>query len=428
MEAYRPAARVARVNIAHRSFAVPPTVTDELRGWYEAVGLGFGQGRAHDESVARWREEIARDGWRLDGAYADAAGFGLGEHTPVATFATTTQTINTGAGHLEPACFISDVTVRTTHRRRGLLTRMMGDALTRARDEGLTLAALTVTEGGIYGRFGFGVATTSVAAELDSGPRFQLARDIEPRVELATPEASVEARRAVFDAFHAGNRGSHQRLAFYDAFLSGLWDHEKAAPNRDVRSAVHLDADGKPDGVVSYHFENDGEKVRVRDIIATNPEAELALWQFLASIDLVEKVVLRRLSPTSALPWALADPHRLTITKVADFTWLRVLDVPGALAARGFESDGEVAFTVDDRLGLASGSYRLVVHDGRAEVTPVSGASLRLDVRALGSLHLGLADARVLAGAGQISGPAKDVDALSRLFRTALPPVNASGF
>ena len=153
--------------------------------------------------------------------------------------------------------------------------------------------------------------------------------------QLATPEASVEARRAVFDAFHAGNRGSHQRLAFYDAFLSGLWDHEKAAPNRDVRSAVHLDADGKPDGVVSYHFENDGEKVRVRDIIATNPEAELALWQFLASIDLVEKVVLRRLSPTSALPWALADPHRLTITKVADFTWLRVLDVPGALAARG---------------------------------------------------------------------------------------------
>ena len=105
-----------------------------------------------------------------------------------------------------------------------------------------------------------------------------------------------------------------------------------------------------------------------------------------------------------------------------------MLDVPGALGARGFESDGEVAFTVDDRLGLASGSYRLVVRDGRAEVTPVSGASLRLDVRALGSLHLGLADARVLAGAGQISGPAKDVDALSRLFRTALPPVNASGF
>ncbi len=359
------------------------------------------------------------------GAYADPAGFGLGEHTPVATFATTTQTINTGAGHLEPACFISDVTVRTTHRRRGLLTRMMGDALTRARDEGLTLAALTVTEGGIYGRFGFGVATTSVAAELDSGPRFQLARDIEPRVELATPEASVEARRAVFDAFHAGNRGSHQRLAFYDAFLSGLWDHEKAAPNRDVRSAVHLDADGKPDGVVSYHFENDGEKVRVRDIIATNPEAELALWQFLASIDLVEKVVLRRLSPTSALPWALADPHRLTITKVADFTWLRVLGRPRRSDSRAAASQTGASHSPSTtRWGFAAGSWRLTVSGGVADVAPLDAATVSVDVTALASLYFGLVDARTLAASGLIDGPSADVDALARLFRTSVPPYN----
>ena len=95
---------------------------------------------------------------------------------------------------------------------------------------------------------------------------------------------------------------------------------------------------------------------------------------------------------------------------------------------RAFESDGEVSFTVDDAQGLASGSYRLVVRDGRAEVAPASGAHLRLDVRALGSLYLGLVDAHVLAAAGQVTGPASEVDALSALFRTALPPVNASGF
>ena len=46
----------------------------------------------------------------------------------------------------------------------------------------------------------------------------------------------------------------------------------------------------------------------------------------------------------------------------------------------------------------------------------------------LGSLYLGLVDAHVLAAAGQVTGPASEVDALSALFRTALPPVNASGF
>ncbi|MDO5533156.1 MAG: GNAT family N-acetyltransferase [Propionibacteriaceae bacterium] len=420
------------MNITHRSFIAPDTVTDDLRGWYEAVGLGFGQSRTKEESLARWHADIVKDGWRFDGAHADAAAFGLGEHTPIATFATMTQSINTGGGHITPACFITDVTVRTTHRRRGLLTTMMTNALRRARDEGLALAALTVTEGGIYGRFGFGVATTSTAAELDTGPRFQLARDLEPRVELATPEASVNARRVVFDAFHAITRGSHQRPAFYDDYLSGLWNHEKGGPDLAVRSAVHLDADGHPDGVVSYAFESgtglSGGHLVVHDLIASNAEAELGLWQFLGSIDLAEKVVVRRLSPASPLHWALADPHRLRITKVSDFTWLRVLDVPLALSSRGFESDGEVTFTVDDRVGLAAGSYRLVVRDGQAEVTPVSGANLRLDVRALGSLHLGLADAHVLAGAGQIKGPDADVDALAQLFRTALPPVNAAGF
>lgn len=416
------------MQIDYRSMTIPDTVTDELRGWYEAVGLGFGQGRAQEETLQRWRNEVARDGWRLDGAYTDARGFGLGEHTPVGTFVTTTQTVNTGAGHMEPACFITDVTVRTTHRRRGLLTNLMTNALRRARDEGLSLAALTVTEGGIYGRFGFGVATSHTSAELDSGPRFRMTRDIEPRVELVTPEASVEARRTVFDAVHATHCGSHQRLAFYDDYLAGLWDHDKNGPNHAVRSAVHLDADGRPDGAVSYLFEEERGQIRVRDLLAAKPEAELGLWQFLGSIDLVEKVVIRRLSPTTALPWALADPHRLKVTGTGDFTWLRVLDVAKALGVRGFESDGEVSFTVDDVLGLASGSYRLVVRDGRAEVTPVSAAHLRLDVRALGSLYFGLVDAHVLAAAGQVSGPPAEVDALSQLFRTALPPVNTSGF
>lgn len=120
---------------------------------------------------------------------------------------------------------------------------------------------------------------------------------------------------------------------------------------------MHLDAAGAPDGVVAYSVDGENGVVRVRDLLALTGAAELGLWRFLASIDLTEKVEIRRLAPDSALPWALPNPRLLKITEAGDFTWLRVLDVAAALAARGFDADGDAAFSVDDRLGHAAGSY-----------------------------------------------------------------------
>lgn len=415
-------------NLSHRTVPIADTPTEELRAWWEAASRAFGQPRASDESLAQWHAEVARDDWRLDGVFAPASAVGLGESTPVGTFASTRQSINTGGGHVEPALFITDVTVRTTHRRRGILNTMMTGALGRARDEGLALAALTVTEGGIYGRFGFGVATQATSVEVDTGPRFVLSQPLEPRVELVEAEASIALRRAVFDAFHARTRGSHARLAFHDALFAGTWDYEKGGPDPAVRSAVHLGADGRPDGVVSFAFDRDHDQLKVRDLLAVTPEAELGLWEFLASVDLVDKLVLRRFSPTSPLHWALTDPRRVRTTGVNDFTWLRVLDVPKALGVRHFDADGEATFEVVDPQGLAAGTWRVVVRDGRATVEPASEASVQVEVRALGSLYLGLVDARTLATAGQVSGPDADVAALAALFRTTEPPHNTSGF
>ena len=57
---------------------------------------------------------------------------------------------------------------------------------------------------------------------------------------------------------------------------------------------------------------------------------------------------------------------------------------------------------------------------GPAEVAPTDDApDVTLPVNALGSVYLGHDIARNLALAGRIQG---DVDALDRLFRTAVPP------
>lgn len=62
-------------------------------------------------------------------------------------------------GAAVPADAISNVTVSATHRRRGLLSRMMAGDLADAKARGDVVATLIAAEYPIYGRFGFGPAT-----------------------------------------------------------------------------------------------------------------------------------------------------------------------------------------------------------------------------------------------------------------------------
>ena len=55
--------------------------------------------------------------------------------------------------------FVTAVGVRQTHRRRGVNSELMRRQLDDARRRGEVAAVLYASEGGIYGRFGYGLAT-----------------------------------------------------------------------------------------------------------------------------------------------------------------------------------------------------------------------------------------------------------------------------
>lgn len=416
-------------DIRFDSVPVVDPASPAMRAWQDATRLGFGMADASDDALTHWVRDISAIDMRLDAAYATSALPGVTAEwdAPVGTFGSACLSINAGAAPV-PALYVFDVTVRTTHRRRGVLKRLMTDALTRAHRDGIPLAALTASEATIYGRFGFGIATRRRGVTLATLPAPSWHREVEPRMALVSPADALTIRDEVFARIHASTRGSHLRPHTYTTFLSGAWDVDKEAPVSGLRVAVHTDAEGAPDGVVSYVMNEADESAQVRDLLAVDAEAELALWQFLGSIDLVKKVTWRNLSPTSPLEWALTDPRRVTTTGVEDFTWLRVLDVPAALAARGWEADGSVEFSVTDPMGFAEGAWRVTVADHTADVTPLDAAAVRVDVTALASLYMGLVDASTLAVAGLIEGPADGIDALARLFRTAVPPYSLTGF
>ena len=63
------------------------------------------------------------------------------------------------------------VTVAGTHRRRGLLRRMLSESLDAARHRGDAVAILFAAEWAIYGRFGY--APPSFAASYELDPRLR---------------------------------------------------------------------------------------------------------------------------------------------------------------------------------------------------------------------------------------------------------------
>ncbi|WCC79338.1 GNAT family N-acetyltransferase [Cutibacterium equinum] len=404
--------------------------TEAVDNVQRAVALGFHLAQPSDAVLEHYATYVEGERlWTIRQPDPDPEFPGL----PVATMAAYPSTINTGHGHLEPTTFITDVTVRSSHRRRGLLRTLMTNALNRSKEEGLPFAALTATEGSIYGRFGYGISTRAQNVEIVADGRFKLNHEPSGTVSMADPLAIDDLRLEVFSAFHQAHRGSHNREPWHVDFASGRWDPQKDGPNRRIRSIVHHDDDGKPDGVVSYEIDKDfGSKITVVDMVATTPDAEVALWEFLASIDLIETIKAWGVDPATPLPWAVEDPRVVKFTRHSDLGWLRILDVDRAMAVRGWDHQGSVTFHVTDSMGYAEGTWRIDVDapGAPATVTRVSDSTdaATLDVAALGSLYFGVGRGFSLAAAHRITGTDEQIAAVDRMFSTVDVAHNISEF
>jgi predicted acetyltransferase len=404
----------------------PGDVTPErIDGWFEAQSRGFHQARTSEDHRNHFRAHAEADDLELRGIWQDRPGLGSGA-IPVATYSSYDKTLNVGAGRLLPVRMISDVTVSPTHRRQGLLRAMITEDLAEAAEQGLPLAALTVSEGSIYGRLGFGLATHRRHVEVDTTSRFAL-RDLadDGSIHLVEPVESWPAAQSVFAAFHERTRGSVERPQFYETILTGAFDFE-SGPDKKLRTAVHLDALGQPDGYVAYKpgDRKDGIRtIEVVDLVALTPAAYLRLWRFLADIDLATRVAWSEAPVDDPLPWALVDPFVVTVSKVSDVLWVRVLDVAAALEAREWGADGAVVLDVADPLGHAAGRFRVETSGGRATVSPTGDEpGVRLDADTLGALYLGGVPVGTLLAAGRLTGDPEALDAWAAMADAGPPP------
>ncbi len=407
-----------------------PDQPDRLDGWYEAHARGFHQGRTSEEKRRHFEEHLLADDVVLRGVWQDAPALGSGS-IPVATYSSYDKTLHTGLG-LQPVRLVSDVTVSPTHRRRGLLRAMMTEDLQDAVEHGVPLAILTASEGSIYGRFGFGPAVFQHTLAVDTSSRFGLrAFDDDGSVELLEPLEAWPAVTAVFARFHERTRGSVERPKFYEPILTGAYNFEDGQDTK-LRTAVHVDASGTPDGYAAYRPDprKDGRRtIHVSDLVALTPAAYLRLWRFLADLDLSDSVEWEHAPVEDPISWALVDPYAARVTRRSDALWVRLLDVPAALQVRPWGRDGEVVLDVADPLGHAAGRFRVVARDGVAEVSPTDAeGQVRLDADTLGALYLGGVHAETLRRAGRLSGSEAGLATWAAMVDAGPAPYCITGF
>jgi predicted acetyltransferase len=103
---------------------------------------------------------------------------------------------------------------------------------------------------------------------------------------------------------------------------------------------------------------------------------------------------------------------------------LRIVDVPGALKARGYSPGltAEVHLSVrDDVLPHNHGRFVLQVADSRASVQRGGDGTLHVDIRGLAAMYSGHLSPAELKAAGYLDGPDEDLAAATAIFAGPTP-------
>jgi predicted acetyltransferase len=319
------------------------------------------------------------------------------------------------------AAGVTVVGVLPTHRRRGILRDLMRAQLDDVHERGEPIAVLWASEGGIYGRFGYGLASVCGDMEIPRGhTRFGQQPDWPGRTRLVTVEEARELFPPVYERVRATTPGMISRSPGWwkgRVFSDSEW---RRSGGGELTLAV-LERAGEPEAYALYRLNfsfTDGVPsgtTVVIEALGVDPAATAAVWRYLLDIDWMEKVEASLLPVDHPLFLLLLEQNRMKF-RVGDGLWVRLVDAGAALAARGYAEEGELVLEVEDEF-CPWNDGRWALDGSRVDGEP----DLRLSAQALGSAYLGGFSFSDLARAGLVEeaqeGAIARADALFRSER-----------
>jgi predicted acetyltransferase len=311
------------------------------------------------------------------------------------------------------AAAVTAVGVRPDYRRRGVLSALMRRQLRDVHAKGEPLAILWASEGAIYQRFGYGLATADGSFEISTS-RTSFLRQPPPegRVRMVSEEESGDLIPAIYDAMRRVTPGAITRSHDWWT-ISVLADPEYSRQGASVKYRVVFEAEGKPEGYAIYRVKSDWDHLgpkgvlQVREAVAITPRALRGLWRYLFDVDLVSSVKVERAAVPNPLQHVLAEPRALGLV-VTDGLWARLVDVPVALGARRYATTDELVFEVaDTTCEWNAGRWRLCTSGSTGTTEAVvertdDAPDLVLDVADLAAIYLGGTSTVELAAVGRI--------------------------
>jgi predicted acetyltransferase len=372
---------------------------EELEAWVRATDVAFGE-RSEPEQLERERSVT-----ELDRAFA-----AVEDGEIVGTAAAYSLRMRLPGGADVPTAGVTMVGVKPSHRRRGINTAMMRRLLDQARERGEPLAALFASEGGIYGRYGYGMATLQCSIDLETfASAFVPAYAPSGRVRMRELEEAIPTLVRVYERARRDRPGAVEldetRMRYQ------LHDHDEEA-RLPFFVAVH-ETEGEPDAYAVYKIKHDWPKglpsneLVVYDLQGATPQAYADMWRFVLDVDLVRRVTAWHRPADEPLLHLLLEPRRLRAT-LRDGLWVRLVDVPAALEARGYAAEGRLVLEVRDAFCPSNeGRYALEVGGDAARCEPSDAPpDLVLDVEGLGAAYLGGVRFHDLWWAGRIPAAA----------------------
>ena len=377
---------------------------EEVARWVDAMRTGFLDPPAPDRTEADFRAAH----FDLDHTWAAVDGDRI-----VGTLRSFDTTLAVPGDRVVSAAALTHVTVSPSHRRRGLLSQMITSDLRRCAERGDALGAL--------------VAAESVRLEVDARG-LVLLDERRGSVDLVDRDTFIEVAGEIYERFQLTQPGAIGRpIWWWDVTLGRAEIAGRTTPTFHV---IGRDDQGRPDGFLSYlvkdHWEGQRPRntVEVHDLVGLDAAASNRLWRYCLEIDWVTTVSSGDHSVSDPLRWSLGDARAMAEHERTDLLWVRLLDVPAALAGRRYLCPGRVVFEVADGMGLADGRFVLEAGPDGAECAPTTDpADLALSVSTLSSAYLGGYTLADLARGGRVDERRPGALALAdAMFRGHRPP------
>jgi predicted acetyltransferase len=384
---------------------------DEVRGALDPIWHYFG-GHARAEDIERFAPILPPE--RVLGAFEGEAIVGGGG---AYLFQTTVP-----GGTAVPTAGVMAVGVLPTHRRLGVLTKLMRRQLADAHERGEPLALLYASEGQIYSRFGYGLA--SIAGNIELPKEHAGLWDDEPIGQarlIESEEETLELLPTIYDHIQAETVGMFTRTG--DWWRARRLYQRPGSGGQQMRVAINVDGGLEAYALYRLNFAArhmvTETTLEISEALGTTPRALAAIWRYLLGIDWVARIDAFWLPLDHPLFLWLREPRRMRFSAIEGL-WVRLVDVSAALAARNLGEPAIVLEVHDEFCPWNQARWR--IGEGAVDRT-TAGADLSLGVSELGSVYLGGFTFDQLRRAERLEELKPDgVARADELFRTARQP------